>query len=106
MPVNTVKNMNEALLFTLEMMEDTNFDWYQVVKELSVTCPNEVFNAMNMVKNGTSSFVDEQVRQLILDNKFVSAVKYFREEHGVGLKEAKDHCERIRADLRVMGKMP
>lgn len=98
-------SLSEAINFTLEMMETANFNWFQVVKEISVTNPEAVFNAMKMVKSGTTSFYEYEAIRLIRNNQMVPAIKFIRENTGMGLKEAKDYAERLRDDLKASGQM-
>ena len=98
-------SLSEAINFTLEMMETSNFNWFQVVKEISVANPEAVFNAMKMVKTGATNFYEYEAISLIRNNHFVPAIKFIREQTGMGLKEAKDYAERLRDDLRASGQM-
>ena len=42
----------------------------------------------------------EECRKLIRDDKVISAIKYWREKTGAGLKESKDAIDNLRAEKR------
>ena len=44
--------------------------------------------------------LEEKIRSLLARNQKINAVKIYREEYGVGLKEAKDAVDRIQVSMR------
>jgi ribosomal protein L7/L12 len=47
--------------------------------------------------------LESRIKSLLSKRKKIEAVKIFREEYGIGLKEAKDHVDRIEATMHHEG---
>ncbi|RKH58163.1 hypothetical protein D7X96_37310 [Corallococcus interemptor] len=47
----------------------------------------------------SGSDLSADIERAIWDNNLIQAIKLYRDQHGVGLKEAKDAVEEMRADL-------
>ena len=47
----------------------------------------------------SDSDLSADIERAIWDNNLIQAIKLYRDQHGVGLKEAKDAVEEMRADL-------
>ncbi|RKH89476.1 hypothetical protein D7Y21_10445 [Corallococcus sp. AB045] len=47
--------------------------------------------------------VNDAIERAVRDNNLIQAIKLYRDQHGVGLKEAKDAVEAMRADLLRRG---
>jgi ribosomal protein L7/L12 len=47
--------------------------------------------------------MEGKIRSLLSKNKKIDAIKIYREEYGIGLKEAKDAVERIEASMLLGG---
>ncbi|NRD44054.1 hypothetical protein HRD50_06035 [Corallococcus exiguus] len=46
---------------------------------------------------------DDAIERAVRSNNLIQAIKLYRDQHGVGLKEAKDAVEAMRADLLRRG---
>lgn len=47
----------------------------------------------------------EECRAMLRNNKFIGAIKYWREKTGYGLKEAKEAVEKLRDTMRKTGEI-
>ena len=52
------------------------------------------------MQRGNDPIMDNKIRSLLARRKKVEAVKIYREEHGIGLKEAKDYVDQIEYAMR------
>ena len=70
---------------------------------------NEYTKPPDDVRDMDNPVLDSRIRSLLSRNRKVDAVKIYREEYGVGLKEAKDAVDRIQASMsgaRSSSQMP
>jgi ribosomal protein L7/L12 len=61
------------------------------------------------MRMGNEPIMDNKIRSLLAQRKKIDAVKIYREEHGIGLKEAKDYVDQIEYSMRrenLPGSMP
>ncbi|MCC6501422.1 MAG: hypothetical protein IT313_14235, partial [Anaerolineales bacterium] len=60
---------------------------------------NEAIKPPADVRSYDNPVLESKIRSLLTKGKKIDAVKIYREEYGVGLKEAKDAVERIEATM-------
>ena len=55
---------------------------------------------LSEMQQSTDPIMDAKIRSLLSQRQKIEAVKIYREEYGVGLKEAKDAVDRIEAGMK------
>ena len=66
---------------------------------------NEYTKPPDDVRDRDNPVLDSRIRSLLSRKRKVDAVKIYREEYGVSLKEAKDVVDRIDASMRSAGSL-
>jgi ribosomal protein L7/L12 len=64
---------------------------------------NEFTKPPDGVRDMDNPILTSRIKSLLVRNRKIDAVKIYREEYGVGLKEAKDAVDRIQATLKQDG---
>ena len=72
----------------------------EAVEEMAV---NEAVKPPDDVRDYDNPVLTSRIKSLLSRNRKVDAVKIYREEYGVGLKEAKDVVDRIQATMKQSG---
>jgi len=70
-------------------------DWKSVVFKIAKEHPKSVFMACDL-KESQDWWKD--VKQLIINDRFIDAVKLYRSKTGLSLKESKYACDQIKAE--------
>ncbi|MCC6301007.1 MAG: ribosomal protein L7/L12 [Anaerolineales bacterium] len=60
---------------------------------------NEATKAPSGTRDYDNPVLESKIKSLLSKNKKIEAVKIYREEYGIGLKEAKDAVDRIEATM-------
>lgn len=61
---------------------------------------DEYSKPQSKVMDYDNPILDSRIKSLLARRRKIDAVKIFREEYGVGLKEAKDYVDRLEASMR------
>lgn len=69
----------------------------QAVEEMA---RDEFTKPSSEMQMNNDPIMDNKIRSLLAKGKKVEAVKIYREEHGIGLKEAKDYVDQIEYSMR------
>ncbi|HSG41646.1 MAG TPA: hypothetical protein VLA72_00695 [Anaerolineales bacterium] len=72
----------------------------EAVEEMAV---NEAVKPPDDVRDYDNPVLTSRIKSLLSRNRKVDAVKIYREEYGVGLKEAKDAVDQIQATMERSG---
>ncbi len=64
---------------------------------------NEMMKPPSDMRGMDNPILDGRIRSLLARRKKIEAVKIYREEYGVGLKEAKDAVDQIEASMKREG---
>lgn len=61
---------------------------------------NEFTKPSSEMQRSNDPIMDNKIRAMLTRGKKVEAVKIYREEHGIGLKEAKDYVDQVESSMR------
>lgn len=73
------------------------------LSEIALQRPSAVINASESLKKRKADLkltLDKRLIELIKQNKFIEAIKLYREETGFNLRESKIYCDNLRATIR------
>jgi len=72
----------------------------QAVEEMA---RNEYMKPPAGVRDRDNPVLEAKIKSMLARRQKIEAVKIYREEYGIGLKEAKDAVDRIEATMRIEG---
>jgi len=91
--INAIKFYREATGSSLAEAKNA-------IEEMAV---NELVKPPDDVRDRDNPILDSRIKSLLSRNRKIDAVKIYREEYGVGLKEAKDAVDGIEASMKRSG---
>ncbi|HJR81531.1 MAG TPA: hypothetical protein VJ821_15775 [Anaerolineales bacterium] len=90
------KQMIQAIRFYREVTGAGLAEAKEAVEEMAVV---ELTRPPSGTRSYDNPVLDSKIRSLLARRKKIEAVKIYREEYGIGLKEAKDAVDRIEASM-------
>ena len=91
---------NQQLLHAIKLYrEATGASLAEAKAAIEEMAHNEAVKPPDSVRDYDNPVLESKIKSLLSKNKKIDAVKIYREEYGVGLKEAKDAVERIEASM-------
>ena len=83
--------------------EATGVSLAEAKRAIEKMARNEFTKPPDGVRDMDNPILTSRIKSLLVRNRKIDAVKIYREEYGVGLKEAKDAVDRIQATLKQDG---
>lgn len=95
---------NQQLIHAIKLYRDaTGASLAEAKAAVEDMAYNESTKPPDGVMDYDNPILEGRLRSLLAKGRKVDAVKIYREEYGVGLKDAKDAVDRIEASMRRMG---
>lgn len=95
---------NQQLLFAIKLYrESTGVGLAEAKAAVEAMARNEAVKPPDGVMNYDNPILDGRIRSLLSKRQKIEAVKIYREEYGVGLKEAKDAVDGIERSMGQAG---
>src|SRR5215203_2807672 len=95
---------NQQLLHAIKLYrEATGVGLAEAKAAIEEMALNELIKPPDSVRDYDNPVMEGKIKSLLGKNRKIDAIKIYREEYGVGLKEAKDAVERIEASMPLGG---
>jgi len=95
---------NQQLIHAIKLYrEATGVGLAEAKDAVEAMARGEAVKPPSGVRDYDNPILDGRIKSLLSKGKKIEAVKIYREEYGVGLKEAKDAVDRLEASMRSAG---
>ena len=92
---------NQQLINAIKLYrEATGTSLAEAKQAIEDMARDEFSKPSSEMRMGNDPIMDNKIRSLLAQRQKIEAVKIYREEHGIGLKEAKDYVDQIEYSMR------
>jgi ribosomal protein L7/L12 len=92
---------NQQIIHAIKLYrEATGASLVEAKSAVEEMARDEFSKPQSGVRDYDNPILESRLKSLLVKGRKIDAVKIFREEYGVGLKEAKDHVDQIEASMR------
>lgn len=95
---------NQQLIYAIKLYrEATGVGLAEAKDAVEAMARGEAIKPPSGTRDFDNSVLETRIQSLLAKRQKVEAVKIYREEYGIGLKEAKDAVDRIELDMKRSG---